>query len=210
LALLDLGPATGYQVGKQLGVARANAYAALDGLVGKGAARLQSPDPKVYRATRPDDLVAELGRVTIARVELLEQQFASKSPHGAASIQEFSGLREFRELAIRLAARDPEPVRFLGTPDTAATLTPVWRKREADGLSSFVIVTSDPGALPVTGTRILDGETGALWRAREPAVLSCGYAAIIGSESNDGPEGVWGSLPSLVGFARTTLETLTP
>ncbi len=37
-ALLDLGPSSGYAVAKELSIARANAYQALNGLVAKGAA----------------------------------------------------------------------------------------------------------------------------------------------------------------------------
>ena len=183
LALLDLGQATGYQVAKRIGVARANAYGALAGLLEKGAARLQTSDPKVYRATRPEDLIAELGRVSVARIDRLQGQFAALGTQGASSLHEFAGTREFVELAIRLAARDANVVRFLGSGATARSLTPVWRKRDQDGLKTTVIATSDPGDLPVSTVRTLDGPAAAPWSIDVPAILSASDASIVGVET---------------------------
>src|SRR4051812_33750072 len=47
--LLRGGPGTGYTVARAAGLARANVYAALEGLVGKGAARVGEGRPKQFR-----------------------------------------------------------------------------------------------------------------------------------------------------------------
>src|SRR5207302_9235401 len=52
-ALLRLGPATGYGVGRATRLARANAYAALEGLVTRGAAQRAAGRPAQYRPAHP-------------------------------------------------------------------------------------------------------------------------------------------------------------
>jgi HTH-type transcriptional regulator, sugar sensing transcriptional regulator len=44
--LLTGGPGTGYAIARTAGLARANAYSALEGLVAKGAARVEGTLPK--------------------------------------------------------------------------------------------------------------------------------------------------------------------
>src|SRR3989442_5077989 len=59
-ALLRLGPSTGYGIGRATRLARANAYAALEGLVTRGAAQRTSGRPVQYRPTDPQAPVARL------------------------------------------------------------------------------------------------------------------------------------------------------
>src|SRR5204862_6805579 len=59
-ALLRLGPATGYGVGRATRLARANAYAALEGLVTRGAAQRAAGRPAHCRPADPRALLARL------------------------------------------------------------------------------------------------------------------------------------------------------
>jgi sugar-specific transcriptional regulator TrmB len=61
-ALLKLGPSTGYGVARELGIARANVYQALEALVRRGAARKAATIPSQYAAVSPASLLAELER----------------------------------------------------------------------------------------------------------------------------------------------------
>ena len=58
--LLTTGPGTGYGIARAAGLARANAYSALEGLVAKGAARVEGTRPKRYRPEAPTALVAQI------------------------------------------------------------------------------------------------------------------------------------------------------
>ena len=58
--LLRGGPGTGYTIARAAGLARANVYAALEGLVGKGAARVGDGRPKQFRPEPPSTLLARL------------------------------------------------------------------------------------------------------------------------------------------------------
>lgn len=61
-ALLRLGSSTGYAVSQSLGIARANAYQALESLARRGAARKAAAKPVRYVALPPVALLAELER----------------------------------------------------------------------------------------------------------------------------------------------------
>src|SRR3954468_16108642 len=58
--LLTGGPGTGYAIARSAGLARANAYSALEGLVTKGAARVEGTRPKRYRPEPPTALIARI------------------------------------------------------------------------------------------------------------------------------------------------------
>src|SRR5580765_1010376 len=58
--LLTGGPGTGYAIARSAGLARANAYSALEGLVTKGAARVDPGRPKRYRPEAPAALIAKI------------------------------------------------------------------------------------------------------------------------------------------------------
>src|SRR5215216_4839222 len=58
--LLKHGPGTGYAIARGAGLARANAYSALEGLVTKGAARVEAGRPKRYRPEAPAALIARI------------------------------------------------------------------------------------------------------------------------------------------------------
>ncbi len=58
--LLTGGPGTGYTIARGAGLARANVYAALEGLVTKGAARVEDGRPRRFRPEPPTTLLARL------------------------------------------------------------------------------------------------------------------------------------------------------
>src|ERR671924_212065 len=68
--LLTGGPRTGYAIAPSAGLARANAYSALEGLVTKGAARVDGGRPKRYRPEAPAALIA---RISTDHGQALEQ-----------------------------------------------------------------------------------------------------------------------------------------
>jgi sugar-specific transcriptional regulator TrmB len=51
--LLKHGSGTGYAIARAAGLARANAYSALEGLVSKGAARVEGGRPRRYSSESP-------------------------------------------------------------------------------------------------------------------------------------------------------------
>src|ERR687887_1401147 len=72
--LLTGGPGTGYAIARAAGLARANAYSALEGLVGKGAARVEPGRPRRYRPEAPTALIARISTDHGQALERLGQE----------------------------------------------------------------------------------------------------------------------------------------
>lgn len=84
-ALLRRGPSTGYAIANVVGIARANAYQALDGLVRRGAARRAAAVPVQFSAIPPGVLVAELERSFRRDLIQLEDTLRSVTPTEAVT-----------------------------------------------------------------------------------------------------------------------------
>src|SRR5258705_9328736 len=74
---LTNGPGTGYAIARHAGLARANAYSALEGLVAKGAARVEPGRPRRYRPETPAALVARISNDHGLALERLGQELAA-------------------------------------------------------------------------------------------------------------------------------------
>src|SRR4051812_3639255 len=97
-SLLRLGPSTGYAVARDAGLARANTYQALDGLVRQGAARRSATIPARYAAFAPETLIGELERrlkrdldslaATLRSLPRSSDTAAPDPPGGIANLEE--------------------------------------------------------------------------------------------------------------------------
>jgi sugar-specific transcriptional regulator TrmB len=111
--LLRLGASTGYAVSKESGLARANTYQALDGLVRRGAARRSATIPAKYAALAPEAVVAELERGLRRDLETLQRELqalprGSRSEGGAIHVSET--WVDFIERAVAAVSRAREEV----------------------------------------------------------------------------------------------------
>lgn len=135
-ALLKLGPSTGYGVARELGIARANIYQALEALVRRGAARKAATIPSQYTAALPAALLAELEREFRRQLDEASESLrrlptaASATPHDI----------ELIETADRLIERASEAVGG-ATSEVLAVLGP-W----AEGLSAPLAAAQRRGA----------------------------------------------------------------
>jgi sugar-specific transcriptional regulator TrmB len=75
--LLTGGPGTGYTIARSAGLARANVYAALEGLVQKGAARMEEGRPRRFRPEPPRTLLARLSDRQGEAIDRLGEQLAA-------------------------------------------------------------------------------------------------------------------------------------
>src|SRR5712692_7191511 len=92
-ALLRLGPSTGYGVARATRLARANAYAALDGLVTRGAAQRRGGRPVHYRAAPPQTLLAQLAAQQGEALDRLSRALAETSHPDEPDTHVVSGAR---------------------------------------------------------------------------------------------------------------------
>ncbi len=208
-ALAGLGPSSGYAVAKASGIARANAYQALNGLVAKGAAVTIATAPLRFRAVRGEAIFARVAGDSARRLDELEQQIRNDPGDGADAIVAVSGLRALIDVAVRLIARSEGALRCIAPGPFLVGTTPAWRKRLADGAPAEVWALGPAEGFPLE----LDGEIG-VERIREhfalPVILlhapGSAISATVGPEE---PSGYWTSDPSIVGCIAAAIAELT-
>src|SRR2546422_2691341 len=108
-ALLRLGPSTGYAVAHATRLARANAYAALDGLAHRGAATRLAGHPARYRPTDPHALIAQLAAQQGQALDPLSRALRDASHPGAPETQSLEGARSGANLILQPVARPERP-----------------------------------------------------------------------------------------------------
>lgn len=190
-ALLTLGPASGYAVAKEISIARANAYQALNGLVSKNAAVLIDENPLRFRAIRPDALLARIAGIEAGKLAAFELQVRERGGTGDDAIVPLEGERGLLEVLTRWAGRTEGEVWCVAPQRLLDALQPVWRKREADG----------------SITRLWAGETLRAERAGLPeaAVLFwCPEAGVLAGPT----KGHWFSDPILMATTRLAIERI--
>lgn len=135
-ALIELGPSGGYPLSNALGIARANIYQALKGLVSKNAAILVQEKPAEYRAISVDALYAKIVNTQARLLKVLEVQIEATGSSGEPATTKIDSQRSFVQMVLRDAARTGNTVRLLAPGSVVHELAPVWRKRAVDGLDT--------------------------------------------------------------------------
>ncbi len=208
--LVTHGPTSAYALSKAVGVARANTYQALNGLVVKGAAVLVADSPQVFKPIAPKTLLAIIAAREATSLDMLEDQVRQLNSAGELATAEFSGPRALSELVLRTAVR-AESVTCLAPAATLTSLIPIWRKRVADQAATALwSVGRAPEGMPV----LLGGAVPAA-KVKEvfPAEIVCLVTrdtAILGCWGEGGQlRGFWSSDPLLVGCVRAAILQLT-
>lgn len=204
-ALLALGPAGGYAVARQLGIARANAYQALDGLVTKGAAAVVDASPKRYRAVQPTGLFAKLVEASAARLDRLQAQLLAEEGDGGPTLVPLEGARAVSDVAMRVIVRAAGPARCVAPATVLSTWAPALRAREAAGRRTTVwVVGTGAGSWEVpVGT--IDAEAVLARFGSTDLVLLEADGALLAL----GSAGLWSEFPLIVGLVRSTIDLVT-
>jgi sugar-specific transcriptional regulator TrmB len=203
--LLRLGPATGYAVARGARVARANAYAALEGLVSRGAASRQPPPgrPARYRPTDPTALLAHLATRQGEALDRLSRALRDSSAGGAGepTTREVSGSRAVANLILQLVARAERRVEGVLAAELWRPTLPAWR-RAAERATIEVKVAGD---VP----REVEGIAAGSVDAQSPTLLVVDDARVVAvTGAGDLVSGLWSSHPLLVDLARRALRSL--
>lgn len=125
--LLDLGPSTGYAVAAASGYARANAYAALEGLVRRGAAHRSPGKPTQYRAADPSALLLLLAGEQGARLDRLSQALTSLGGAPDAITRALDGARAVANVIQQMVARATTRVEGVIAAGLWVPTLPAWR-----------------------------------------------------------------------------------
>jgi sugar-specific transcriptional regulator TrmB len=203
--LLKSGPGTGYAIARTAGLARANAYAALEGLVHKGVARAEEGRPKRYRPEPPDALLVRiLDRQGLALDQVarsLEELGAPPTP----TLVEISSARGALQIASREAARARERVILHAPPDAYPPLVPALRKAAGGGVS-LSLSSTDTVELPFASVFVASSGPG--WPAQPFLMVVDDRSALLATRDHDRVTGHWGQAATLVAATTLSIQSL--
>lgn len=201
--LLAGGPGTGYAVARSAGLARANAYSALEGLVSKGAARAEDGEPKVFRAEPPGTVLARIANDQGAAFEELSQSLDAFGAPATPSLIELSSPRGVLQLLSNEIGRAQRSVWLLAPGEAFSFLTPALRKAASAGVE-VQLLSQQPLQLGFAAVEAVAGGDG--WPGVPlVAVLDETRAVLAAREGND-VNGHWSSAPTFVAAARITFD----
>ena len=201
--LLTKGPGTGYALARAAGLARANAYSALEGLVAKGAARVDGGRPKQYRPEPPTSLIARITNEHGQALDKLSTGLQSILVPGTPTVVELSSGRAVLQLLAHNLARAAESVRLLAPGDAFPLLAPALRRPVSTGRSVELFSTSRVD-LDFIGVEVIP--PGHTWPGMPIIAIVDDAGALMAARQGNEVHGHWSAAPSFVAAARLTLE----
>lgn len=196
-ALLRLGTATGYAVAHATRLARANVYAALEGLAARRAAVRVPGRPARYRPTDPPSLIAQLAAEHASALDALEQALRQAGGGPGPAVNEVAGARALAQVVLRLVARAERGVVGVVAAGLWRETLPAWR--HAASRAALAIRTAGPvdqGAGLVAG--VVPEDHGTM-------LLVDDGMAVVGGGTGEAAGGLWGGHPALIAVVRRAL-----
>jgi sugar-specific transcriptional regulator TrmB len=201
--LLTGGPGTGYAIARSAGLARANAYSALEGLVTKGAARVDSGRPKRYRPESPTALLARISTDHGVAMDQLSSDLDAISVPSTPTLVEIESGRAVLQLITHDVARATVSVSLLAPPDAYPILAPALRRPYSAGLPLTLCATA-PVELEFVPVRVVSDDHG--WPGMPIIAVVDERSAILASRTGGDVRGHWSTAPAFVAGARLAFE----
>ncbi|CAN5864973.1 hypothetical protein BH24GEM1_BH24GEM1_11240 [soil metagenome] len=202
--LLTGGPGTGYAIARGAGLARANAYSALEGLVSKGAARVDGVRPRRYRPEAPAALVARISSDHGQALERLSRELDAAAVPGTETLVEVASSRALLHLMTHDIARAASAVGLLAPADAYPLLAPALRRPYSAGLPLGLAATG-PVELGFAPVEVVATE-GRGWPGMPVILVVDDRSAILAARNGAEVRGHWSTAPSFVAGARLALE----
>ncbi len=203
--LLSGGPGTGYAIARNAGLARANAYSALEGLVAKGAARAEDLQPKVFRAEPPATVLARIANGQGEALESLTQALEGFGAPATPSIIEISSPKGLLQLLTHEIGRARESVRLIAPAEAYPILAPALRRTVSGGLD-VILCAQAQIQLPFALVEAIPG--GHAWPGLPLVAVVDQRSALIAARDGAAVQGHWSSAPAFVAAARVTFDRL--
>jgi sugar-specific transcriptional regulator TrmB len=203
--LLRGGPGTGYGIARTAGLARANAYGALEGLVQKGLARVEEGRPKRYRPEPPDALVARILERQAEALDQVSRTLERVSAPPSPTLLELSSPRGAIQIASREAARAATDILLHASPEAFPPLVPALRKAAGAGVTLSLSSTGSVD-IPFPDIQVTAGENG--WPGQPFLLVVDHRSALVAARQGDRVTGHWGTSPTLVAAATLAIERL--
>jgi sugar-specific transcriptional regulator TrmB len=203
--LLTGGPGTGYAIARSAGLARANAYSALEGLVAKGAARVDAGRPKRYRPETPAALIARISTDHGLALERLSSDLEAVSVPATPTLVEIESGRAVLQLITHDVARASVSVALLAPADAFPLLAPALRRPYSAGLPLVLCATS-PVDLGFAVVEVV-GSTPP-WPGMPIISVVDERSAIMATREGTEVRGHWSTASAFVAGARLALQQL--
>jgi len=201
--LLTVGPGTGYAIARAAGLARANAYSALEGLVAKGAARVEGTRPKQYRPEAPTGLIARISNQHGLALERLSTELEKLSVPNTPTVVEIESGRAMLQLITHDIARANRFVMLLAPPDAFPLLAPALRRPVSAELPVSLWST---GAVDLDFVRVGVVNQEPRWPGMPIIAVVDDRSAVVGARSGNQVQGHWSTAPTFIAVARLALE----
>jgi sugar-specific transcriptional regulator TrmB len=201
--LLTGGPGTGYAIARSAGLARANAYSALEGLVAKGAARVDAGRPKRYRPETPSALIARISTDHGLALDRLSTDLEAVSVPATPTLVEIESGRAVLQLITHDVARATVSVALLAPADAYPLLTPALRRPFSAGLPLLLCATG-PVDLDFASVEVIQGDRA--WPGMPIISVVDDRSAIMAARQGSDVRGHWSTAAAFVAGARLALE----
>lgn len=201
-ALLRLGPSTGYAVAHATRLARANAYGALAGLVGREAATRQPGRPARYRPADPHALLAQVAAQQGEALDRLARTLQDAAHPVEPETRSVAGARALANLILQLVARAERRVEGVIAADLLRNTLPAWRRAASRAeLRLQVAGSAPPEAAPLIAGAVAPDS---------PTILVIDDAQTVAATgTGDAVAGLWSSHPVVGAVARAALRGIT-
>jgi sugar-specific transcriptional regulator TrmB len=203
--LLTGGPGTGYAIARSAGLARANAYSALEGLVSKGAARVEGGRPKRYQPESPAALIARISTDHGLAMERLSTDLDAVAVPATTTLVEVESGRAVLQLISHDVTRAATSVALLAPADAFPLLAPALRRPYAAGLPLVLCATS-PVDLGFSVVEIVSDTR--RWPGMPIISVVDDKSALMATRQGAEVRGHWSTAPAFVAGARLALEHL--
>ncbi len=203
VALLRLGPATGYAVARAARLARANAYAALDGLCSRGAATRASGRPVHYRPADPPALIAQLAALHGEALDRLSRALKDAVLPAEPATRSLEGSRAVGNLVLQLVARAERRVEGVLAAELWRPTLPAWRRATGRASVELRLAGAEDQLEDVAGLTV--GRAAA----DSPTILLIDDVQTVAASGTGGDcAGIWSSHPAVTALVRAALRGL--
>jgi len=197
-ALLELGPTTGYHVARRARLARANAYAALEGLVTRGAAARTSGRPVRYRPVDPQSLLAQVAARQGEALDRLGRALEAVARPAEPETHVIDGARAVANVVQQFVARAAREIRGVLAAELWRPTLPAWR-RAATRATLELRLAGDAADTAGLVTETVPPETPTLLLVDDTYVITA-------TGAGDQIQALWSSHPQIVELARRALR----
>lgn len=202
--LLKGGPGTGYAIAQAAGLARANTYSALEGLVAKGAALMEGDRPRRFRPEAPATLIVRLTNRQGVELERLSDALAGFGTPTTPTIVEIDSPRAALQILSHEVARAKVSVDLLAPVDAYPILAPSLRRAVSAGLATHL---SAPGPVEIGFATVVLVQPKD-WPGEPLLAITDNRSALIATRNGPEVRGHWSSSPPFVAAALHALSRL--